>query len=191
MQQQSCTVQELGGFDILVSNAGVQIVARLQDFVFADWRKLMAVHLYADFLTSRAAMRIMIASGKVGSIIFMGSVHSKEASKLKAPYVSAKHGLEGLAKVITKEGADYNIRSNVVCPGFVRTPLVDKQIPEQAEKLNMSEEDIIKKVTLKDTVDSEFTRLDDIAQLSLFLASFPSNALTWQSIVASHGWCMD
>lgn len=184
------TVKELGGFDILVSNAGVQIVAPLQDFPFADWRKLMAVHLDAGFLTSRAAMRAMIASGKGGSIILMGSVHSKEASKLKAPYVAAKHGLEGLAKVIAKEGADYNIRSNVVCPGFVRTPLVDKQIPEQAEKLNMSEEDIIKKVMLKDTVDGEFTTLDDIAQLSLFLASFPSNALTGQSVVASHGWCM-
>ena len=184
------TVKELGGLDVLVSNAGVQIVAPLQDFSFSDWRKVMAVHLDAGFLTSRAAMRAMIASGKGGSIILMGSVHSKEASKLKAPYVAAKHGLDGLSKVIAKEGAPYNIRSNVVCPGFVRTPLVDKQIPEQAAALNMSEDDIIKKVMLKDTVDGEFTTPEDIAQLTLLFASFPTNALTGQSVVASHGWCM-
>ena len=182
--------KELGGLDVLVSNAWVQIVAPLQDFSFADWRKVMAVHLDAGFLTSRAAMRAMIASGKGGSIILMGSVHSKEASRLKAPYVAAKHGLEGLSKVIAKEGAPYNIRSNVVCPGFVRTPLVDKQIPEQAAALNMSEDDIIKKVMLKDTVDGEFTTPEDIAQLTLLFASFPTNALTGQSVVASHGWCM-
>ena len=173
-----------------MSNAGVQIVAPLQDFSFADWRKVMAVHLDAGFLTSRAAMRAMIASGKGGSIILMGSVHSKEASRLKAPYVAAKHGLEGLSKVIAKEGAPYNIRSNVVCPGFVRTPLVDKQIPEQAAALNMSEDDIIKKVMLKDTVDGEFTTVDDVANVALMLAAFESNALTGQSIVVSHGWFM-
>ncbi|MEO8124737.1 MAG: 3-hydroxybutyrate dehydrogenase, partial [Burkholderiales bacterium] len=123
------TVAELGGLDILISNAGIQIVHPLVEFPFADWKKLLAVHLDGGFLTSRAAMRQMVKSGRGGSIIFMGSVHSKEASKLKAPYVTAKHGLEGLAKVIAKEGAANNIRSNVICPGFVRTPLVDKQIP--------------------------------------------------------------
>ena len=182
--------KELGGLDVLVSNAGVQIVAPLQDFSFSDWRKVMAVHLDAGFLTSRAAMRAMIASGKGGSIILMGSVHSKEASRLKAPYVAAKHGLEGLSKVIAKEGAPYNIRSNVVCPGFVRTPLVDKQIPEQAAALNMSEDDIIKKVMLKDTVDGEFTTVADVAEVALLFAAFPSNALTGQSLVVSHGWFM-
>ena len=185
------TVKELGGLDVLVSNAGVQIVAPLQDFSFSDWRKVMAVHLDAGFLTSRAAMRAMIASGKGGSIILMGSVHSKEASRLKAPYVAAKHGLDGLSKVIAKEGAPYNIRSNVVCPGFVRTPLVDKQIPEQAAALNMSEDDIIKKVMLKDTVDGEFTTVDDVARVALMFAAFPTNALTGQSMVVSHGWFME
>jgi 3-hydroxybutyrate dehydrogenase len=184
------TVDELGGLDILVSNAGIQIVAPLQDFSFADWKKLLAVHLDGAFLTSRAAMRQMIAAGKGGSIIFMGSVHSKEASMLKAPYVTAKHGLEGLTKVIAKEGAQHGIRANIICPGFVRTPLVDKQIPEQARELGISEEDVIKKVMLKETVDGEFTTVEDVAQVALMFAAFRSNALTGQSMVVSHGWFM-
>ena len=182
--------QNLGEVDILVSNAGIQIVAPIQDFGFADWKKLLAVHLDGGFLTARAAVRQMIASRRGGSIIFMGSVHSKEASRLKAPYVTAKHGLEGLAKVIAKEGAPYNIRTNVICPGFVRTPLVEKQIPEQAQALGISEADVIKNVMLKDTVDAEFTTVDDVAQAALTFAAWPSNALTGQSLVVSHGWFM-
>ncbi len=180
----------LGPVDILVSNAGIQIVAPIQDFKFSDWKKLIAVHLDGGFLTSRAAVRQMIAAGRGGCIIFMGSVHSKEASRLKSPYVAAKHGLEGLAKVIAKEGADYGIRSNVICPGFVRTPLVEKQIPEQAQELGISEQEVIKNVMLKDTVDGEFTTVDDVAQVALTFAAFPSNALTGQSLVVSHGWFM-
>ena len=184
------TVSELGGLDILVSNAGIQIVAPLQDFKFSDWKRLLAVHLDGAFLTSRAAMKQMIASGRGGSMIFMGSVHSKEASVLKAPYVTAKHGLEGLAKVIAKEGAQHHVRANVICPGFVRTPLVDKQIPEQAQALGISEDDVIKKVMLKDSVDGEFTTTDDVARVALLFAAFPTNALTGQSMVVSHGWFM-
>lgn len=123
-------------------------------------------------------------------MIFMGSVHSKEASVLKAPYVTAKHGLAGLTKVIAKEGAAHNVRANLICPGFVRTPLVDKQIPEQAKALGLSADDVIKKVMLKETVDGEFTTVEDVAQVALLFAAFPSNALTGQSLVASHGWFM-
>lgn len=184
------TVAELGGLDVLVSNAGIQIVAPLVEFSFADWKKLLAVHLDGAFLTARAAMRQMVASQRGGSIIFMGSVHSKEASVLKAPYVTAKHGLEGLAKVIAKEGASHGVRANLICPGFVRTPLVDKQIPEQAKALGISEDEVIRKVMLKDTVDGEFTTVDDVAQLALLFAAFPTNALTGQSMVVSHGWFM-
>lgn len=182
--------ERLGPVDILVSNAGIQIVAPIQDFAFADWKKLIAVHLDGGFLTSRAAVRQMIESGRGGCILFMGSVHSKEASRLKSPYVAAKHGLEGLAKVIAKEGADYGIRSNVICPGFVRTPLVEKQIPEQAQELGISEDEVIRNVMLKDTVDAQFTTVDDVAQVALTFAAFPSNALTGQSLVVSHGWFM-
>jgi 3-hydroxybutyrate dehydrogenase len=120
----------------------------------------------------------------------MGSVHSKEASVLKAPYVTAKHGLIGLCKVVAKEGAKHGVRANVICPGFVRTPLVEKQIPEQASELGISEEEVVRNVMLKETVDGEFTAVDDVAQTAVFLAGFPSNALTGQSIVVSHGWFM-
>ncbi len=181
---------QLGGIDILVSNAGVQIVGPLDTFKFADWKTLLAIHLDGAFLTTRACLRHMYAQGRGGSVIYMGSVHSKEASVLKAPYVTAKHGLEGLAKVVAKEGAQHGVRANVICPGFVRTPLVEKQIPEQAKALGISEADVVKTVMLKDTVDGEFTTVDDVARTAVFLAGFPTNALTGQSIVVSHGWFM-
>jgi len=181
---------KFGGIDILVSNAGIQIVAPVDEFAFADWKKMLAIHLDGAFLTTRACLKHMYAQGRGGSVIYMGSAHSKEASVLKAPYVTAKHGLIGLAKVVAKEGAKHGVRSNVICPGFVRTPLVDKQIPEQAAKLGLSEADVIAKVMLKDTVDGEFTTVDDVARTAVFLAGFPTNALTGQSIVVSHGWFM-
>lgn len=184
-------IERFGGVDILVSNAGIQIVHPLQDFPYAEWKKMLAIHLDGAFLTTRACLRHMYASGRGGSIIYMGSVHSKEASKLKAPYVAAKHGLIGLAKVVAKEGAPYGVRANVICPGFVRTPLVDKQIPEQSKTLGISEEEVIKNVMLKDTVDGEFTTVNDVAQAALFFAAFPSNALTGQSLIVSHGWSME
>ena len=179
-----------GGVDILVSNAGIQIVHPVEEFTFAEWKKMLAIHLDGAFLTTRACVKQMIASGKGGSLIYMGSVHSKEASVLKAPYVTAKHGLIGLCKTMAKEGAKHNIRANVICPGFVRTPLVEKQIPEQAKTLGISEADVVKKVMLKDTVDGEFTTTADVAQVALMFAAFPTNALTGQSLVVSHGWFM-
>ena len=183
-------VKAWGGVDVLVSNAGIQIVHPIEEFSLADWKKMLAIHLDGAFLTTKAVLPHMYASGRGGSVIFMGSVHSKEASVLKAPYVTAKHGLIGLAKVIAKEGGKHGVRDNVICPGFVRTPLVEKQIPEQAKTLGLSEEDVVKKVMLKDTVDGEFTTVQDVAEVALMFASFPSNALTGQSLVVSHGWSM-
>src|SRR5882672_4601349 len=159
------TVKAFGNIDILISNAGIQIVHPIEEFSFADWKKMLAIHLDGAFLTTRACVKQMIASKKGGSIIYMGSVHSKE-------------------------GAKHNIRTNVICPGFVRTPLVEKQIPDQAKTLGISENDVIKKVMLKETVDGEFTTVEDVAEVALFFAAFPSNALTGQSLVVSHGWFM-
>ncbi|GAN76760.1 3-hydroxybutyrate dehydrogenase [Acidisphaera rubrifaciens] len=182
-------VARTGRIDILVSNAGIQIVKPVQEFSLAEWRKMLAIHLDGAFLTTRACLRHMYAQ-KSGAIIYMGSVHSKEASKLKAPYVTAKHGLMGLSKTVAKEGAAYNVRSNVVCPGFVRTPLVEKQIPEQAATLGLTEEQVIRDVMLRDTVDATFTTIEDVAEAVLYYAGFPTNALTGQSMVVSHGWHM-
>lgn len=183
-------VKAFGGIDILVSNAGIQIVHPVDEFSFADWKKMLAIHLDGAFLTTKACLKHMYAQGRGGSVIYMGSVHSKEASVLKAPYVTAKHGLIGLCKTVAKEGAKHGVRANVICPGFVRTPLVEKQIPEQAKTLGITEEQVVKNVMLKETVDGEFTTTDDVAQVALMFAGFPTNALTGQSLVVSHGWFM-
>jgi 3-hydroxybutyrate dehydrogenase len=179
-----------GHIDILVSNAGIQIVNPIEQYSFGDWKKMLAIHLDGAFLTTRAALRHMYKGDRGGTVIYTGSVHSHEASPLKSAYVTAKHGLLGLARVLAKEGAKHNVRSHVVCPGFVRTPLVDKQIPEQAKELGISEDEVIRKVMLGNTVDGTFTTLEDVAQTVLFLSAFPSAALTGQSFVVSHGWFM-
>ncbi|MGN6321120.1 MAG: 3-hydroxybutyrate dehydrogenase [Dyella sp.] len=183
-------VEAFGSLDVLISNAGVQIINPIDQFAFADWKKMLAIHLDGGFLTTKAALKYMYKGNRGGTVIYMGSVHSHEASKLKSAYVTAKHGLLGLARTLAKEGAAHNVRSHVICPGFVRTPLVEKQIPEQAKELGISEEEVIKNVMLKDTVDGVFTTVEDIAQTALFLAAFPSAALTGQSVVVSHGWYM-
>jgi len=184
------TVETWGRVDVLVSNAGIQIVHRLEDFPFADWKKLLAIHLDGAFLTTKACIPYMKRQGG-GSVIYMGSVHSHEASPLKSAYVTAKHGLLGLARVVAKEGGSYGVRANVICPGFVRTPLVEKQIPEQARELGISEDEVIKKVMLGETVDAEFTTVEDVAEVALMFADFKTNALTGQSLLVSHGWHMN
>jgi 3-hydroxybutyrate dehydrogenase len=187
----AAVVAEFGGVDILVSNAGIQIVHPIEEFPFDDWKKVLAIHLDGAFLTTKACLPHMYSSGRGGSILYIGSVHSKQASLLKAPYVTAKHGLIGLCRVVAKEGAKHGVRANVICPGFVRTPLVDKQIPEQAQSLGITEEQVIKDLMLKDTVDGEFTTLADVTEAALFFAAFGSNALTGQSLIVSHGWFME
>ena len=182
-------VKAFGTVDILVSNAGIQIVHPIEEFPFADWKKMLAIHLDGAFLTTKACVKHMYQQNS-GALIYMGSVHSHEASPLKSAYVAAKHGLLGLARVMAKEGAKHNVRANVICPGFVKTPLVEKQIPEQAKELGISEERVVKEVLLAETVDHQFTTVEDVAEVALFLAAFKTNALTGQSICVSHGWHM-
>jgi len=184
------TVKKFGRLDILISNAGIQTIAPVHELELAQWQKMLSIHLDGAFLTTKACLKYMYPA-RSGKIIYVGSVHSKLASKLKAPYVTAKHGLIGLNKVVAQEAAQYNVSSHVICPGFVKTPLVEKQIPEQAKELNMSEEDVIKKIMLKDTVDGEFTSLKDLADCAVFLAGFDGLALTGQSFIVSHGWYME
>lgn len=178
-----------GPVSIALANAGIQHIDPVHKLDYADWRKVVDVHLNGAFLVTRAALRQMYGAGG-GTMLYMGSVHSVEASPLKSPYVAAKHGLLGLCRAVAKEGAEHRVRSNIICPGFVRTPLVERQIPQQAKELGISEEEVIRNVMLKNTVDGEFTTLDDVAELAVHLAAFPSAALTGQSIVVSHGWHM-
>ena len=174
-------VEAFGAVDVLISNAGIQIIESIDKFDYAQWKK---------FLTTKAVLQHMYKDNRGGTVIYMGSAHSHEASVLKAPYVTAKHGILGLNRVLAKEGAAHNVRSHVICPGFVLTPLVENQIPEQAKELGFSEEDVVKDVMLRNTVNHEFTTLDDVSSAALFLATFPSHALTGQSIVVTNGWHM-
>jgi 3-hydroxybutyrate dehydrogenase len=183
-------VAAFGTIDILVSNAGIQIVHPIEEFPFAEWKRLLAIHLDGAFLTTKACVKHMYKQN-AGVLIYMGSVHSHEASPLKSAYVAAKHGILGLARTMAKEGAKHNVRANVICPGFVMTPLVQKQIPEQAKELGITEERVVKEVMLGETVDKEFTMVEDIAEVALLLAAFKTNAMTGESIIVSHGWHMN
>lgn len=182
-------VRVYGSCDLVMSNAGVQIVHPFEEYPFADWKKMMAIHADGAFLVARAAYRRMKAGGKGGRIVFTGSVQSFVGSKLKEPYNFAKHGVAGLAKAVAREGAPYGIYTYTICPSFIRTPLVDKQIPEQAASLGITEEQVIRDVMLRDTVDGRFTTVEDVANTLVFLSK-DQGALTGQSIRLTHGWAM-
>jgi 3-hydroxybutyrate dehydrogenase len=167
-------VEHHGAIDVLVSNAGIQNIEPIIELSLENWRRVLAVHLDGGFLMARACLRHMAKAGRGGSIIYMGSVHSKEASALKAPYVTAKHGLFGLCKAVVKEGAKYGVRSNIICPGFVRTRwLKNSQIPEQAKELGISEEEAIKDIMLKETIDGEFASSADMQSSRSFSPASP------------------
>ena len=129
------------------------------------------------------------ASGKGGRIVFTGSVQSFVGSKLKEPYNFAKRGVAGLAKAIAREGAEYGIYTYTICPSFIKTPLVEKQIPEQAASLGITEEEVVKNIMLRDTVDGVFTTVEDVANTLVFLSK-DQGALTGQSLRLTHGWAM-
>jgi 3-hydroxybutyrate dehydrogenase len=180
---------QYGRIDVLISNAGIQHIDAIHELSLENWHRVLRVHLDGAFLTTKACLQKMYAA-KQGSIVYIGSGHSFEASKLKAPYVTAKHGLIGLCRTVAKEAAAYQVKANVVCPGYVKTPLVEQQIPIQMQELGLSEDEVVKKVMLGNTVDCEFTTADDIADACLYFASAKNLALTGQSLVVSHGWGM-
>ena len=182
-------LEEFHACDLVMSNAGVQIVHPYEEYPFEDWRKMMAIHADGAFLVSRAAYRRMKAGGKGGRIVFTGSVQSFVGSKLKEPYNFVKHGVAGLAKAIAREGAEYGIYAYTICPSFIKTPLVEKQIPEQARDLGISEEEVVRNIMLRDTVDGVFTTVEDVANTLVFLAN-DQGALTGQSIRLTHGWAI-
>ncbi|MCL5260822.1 MAG: 3-hydroxybutyrate dehydrogenase [Gammaproteobacteria bacterium] len=178
--------KEMSKIDVVVNNAGLQIISPFEEFKTEDWKKLVDVHQYGSFFVSRAAMQQMKKNGG-GSIIFIGSVHSVEASPKKAAYITAKHALLGMMRAIANEGAEYNVRANLVGPGCVKTELVMKQIPEYAKVLKISEKEVVEKILLDSTVDKQFTTVEDVAEVVFFFATFPTNALTGQSLIVSHG----
>lgn len=182
-------MEVFGSCDLVMSNAGVQIVHPFDEYPFEDWKKMMAIHADGAFLVSRAAFRRMKAGGKGGRIVFTGSVQSFVGSKLKEPYNFAKHGVVGIAKAIAREGAEYGIYAYTICPSFIKTPLVERQIPEQAAALGISEEDVIRNIMLRDTVDGRFTTVEDVSDALVFL-SRDQGALTGQSLRLTHGWAM-
>ena len=169
-------VEKLGGLDIMISNAGIQIVKPIVEFAFADWQKMLAIHMDGAFLTTRAAMRHMYKDKKGGAIIYMGSVHSHEASKLKAPYVAAKHGLLGLARVAAKEGAEYNVRVNVICPGYINTEMV------QAVPKDVLEKNVIPQIPV-----SRLGEPEEIARAVAFLASDDAGFITGSTLSVNGG----
>ena len=183
-------IDTFGGIDILISNAGIQIIDPIHKMSFANWKKMLAIHLDGGFLTTKAALEHMYKDDKGGTIIYIGSVHAHDSSLYKAPYIAAKHGLLELCRAIAKEGAPHNVRTHMICPGFVKTAMVAEQIPLQAAEKGISEASVINDIMLANTVNKEFTTVEDVSQLALFLAAFPSNVFTGQSINASHGWCM-
>jgi len=180
-----------GSVDLVVNNAGIQHIDEIANLSFQNWRKVVGINLDGSFLVGRGAMQHMIKQGTGGRIVFIGSVHSKQASKAKAPYIAAKHGVLGLARAAALEGAPHQIATNVICPGFVDTPLVRKQIPEQAETLGITEEEVVKNVMLRNQITGEFVDVEEVSDAVVFCLAQKKLALTGQSILVSGGWHME
>jgi 3-hydroxybutyrate dehydrogenase len=173
--------------DVLVNNAGLQVVAPLEEFPMNRWELLIGVMLTGVARLTRAVLPGMRARG-FGRIVNMGSIHSLVASPYKSAYVAAKHGLVGFTRVIALETADTNITVNTICPSYVKTPLVDKQIADQARIRGMSEAEVIGQVMLKPMPKGVFIGVDELAELTAFLASPAARNITGQTIVVDGGW---
>lgn len=182
-------LEAYGRVDVLLSNSGVQMVKRVEEFTFDEWRKVVSIHLDGAFLTSKAVLPHMYEQGS-GTILYMGSVHSQEASALKAPYVSGQAWSARARAHHRQGGRRKKCAHQRDLPGLRQDATGGKADPRTGQG-GISEEDVVNKVMLGETVDKEFTTVEDVAHTALFLATFPSNALTGQSIVVSHGWRMD
>ncbi|MBL1148228.1 MAG: 3-hydroxybutyrate dehydrogenase [Pseudomonadota bacterium] len=179
--------QALGRVDILVNNAGIQHVCTVENFPEEKWDQIIAINLSAGFHATKAAAKYMKQQGG-GRIINIASVHGLTASPYKAAYITAKHGMIGFTKAAALDLAEYGITVNAVCPGYVRTPLVDKQIPEQAKEYGMSEDEVIAKVMLKNHAIKDFVGIEDIASSVLYLCSDAASKITGTQMVLDGGW---
>jgi len=181
------TASTLGGPDILVNNAGIQYVSPIEDFPVDKWNAIIALNLSAAFHTTRLSFKGMKARG-FGRIVNIASAHALVASPFKAAYVAAKHGIAGLTKTVALEGAESGITCNAICPGYVLTPLVEKQIPDTAKARGITEEQVIKDVLLAAQPTKKFVETDDIAELVVFLCSDAAKSITGSLQSIDGGW---
>jgi len=177
----------LGGVDILVNNAGIQFVSPVEDFPPEKWDAIIGLNLTSSFHTTRLAFPGMKAK-KWGRIVNIASAHALVASPFKSAYVAAKHGLLGFTKTIALEGATFGITANAICPGYVHTPLVDKQIPDTMKARNMTREQVIKDVILAAQPTGEFVTVEDITALAVFLCSDAGKAINGAPLSIDGGW---
>lgn len=179
--------KDFGGIDILVNNAGIQFVAPVDEFPSEKWDEIIAINLSSSFHTVRHSLPYMKKKGW-GRIINIASAHALIASPFKSAYVSAKHGLAGFTKTIALEVAEQNITVNAICPGYVLTPLVQKQIPDTAKVRGISEEDVIREVMLAEQSTKKFVRVEEIADLACFLCGNNAESLTGAILSLDGGW---
>ena len=179
--------RELGSVDVLVNNAGIQYVAPVDEFPPEKWDQIIAVNLTAAFHTTRAAVPMMKAN-RWGRIINIASAHGRIASPFKSAYIAAKHGIVGLTKTVALETAEQGITSNAICPGWVITPLVDKQIDAQAAAHKMPRDDVIRKVILERQPTKQFVKIEEVAALAVFLAGDAAASITGASMSIDGGW---
>tara|TARA_R110002033_G_scaffold57314_2_gene106395 strand:- start:14 stop:784 length:771 start_codon:yes stop_codon:yes gene_type:complete len=181
------SINTFGSLHVLVNNAGIQFVSPIEDFPNQKYENIIAINMNAVFYASKAAWKQM-KKQKFGRIINVSSVHGIRASEFKSAYVTAKHGVIGMTKVMALEGAPFNITCNAICPGYVKTPLVVGQIKDQAKAHQMTEDEVVEKVMLKKQAVKQFVPLEAIADMAILLAKDSSTTITGTSFVLDGGW---
>lgn len=181
------TEDALGGVDIVVNNAGIQYVSPVEAFPVDKWDAILAVNLSSAFHTTRLAVPHMKAKGW-GRIVNIASAHALVASPFKAAYVAAKHGIAGLTKTVALEVAEHGITANAICPGYVLTPLVEKQIPDTAKARGISEEEVVRDVLLAAQPTRRFVTVEEVAGLAVFLCSDQAKSITGTLLPVDGGW---
>jgi 3-hydroxybutyrate dehydrogenase len=180
-------VQRFGRLDLLVPNAGVQHVAPVAEFPLERWNTILALLLTSPFLLARAAWPALVES-EGGRVVVIASAHALVASPYKAAYVSAKHGVLGLVKTLALEGAEHGITATAVCPGYVRTPLVEKQIADQARVHGLSEDEVLEQVILAPHAVKELIEPSEVAEVVAFLAGPAGRSFTGVPVTMDQGW---